>query len=420
MSSGDFEGLKYALDPGFDWNDAERVRVFYAPFRAKSLNPDSWEAKRKFWTNVIEKWQTIGRDKVVFTLKDMERELTFGREDLTSHAMKEVLAEDFLHKDIFREEDLKAELERKKSSSSSSTWLLSTIGSFLWANPNKRDLDSDTKLVSKANLARKSREFVEQIYAFEDALKIGSCVIIPEEKIGENSPDRELCMLYLESEKLIHRETIDRIVYLKANKTKRDKIEETSFGETEKNVINLRRAHFRLERQISEKQEIVDGLLTETKKYLKEGQKSRAKFTLKRKKRAEKSLEQTLTLYDNLDCVLDRIKASMDDRDIVKVYKDSLEAMRANLGDVGQVEDLMEEIRDGLAEGKEFSEAVSAKIDYDEEDDQEALEAQLELLIRDDKDKEEEEDLTRRLERLNTNFTDLDDNVKAKKTPVLM
>ena len=33
------------LNPGFDWDDADRVQVLYAPMRSRELNPESHDAK---------------------------------------------------------------------------------------------------------------------------------------------------------------------------------------------------------------------------------------------------------------------------------------------------------------------------------------------------------------------------------------
>ena len=33
------------LNPGFDWGDADRVQVLYAPMRSRDLNPESHDAK---------------------------------------------------------------------------------------------------------------------------------------------------------------------------------------------------------------------------------------------------------------------------------------------------------------------------------------------------------------------------------------
>ena len=35
------------LNPGFDWSDADRVQVLYAPMRSRDLNPESHDAKVK-------------------------------------------------------------------------------------------------------------------------------------------------------------------------------------------------------------------------------------------------------------------------------------------------------------------------------------------------------------------------------------
>lgn len=39
-----------------EWSNEERMNVLFAPLRNKELNPESWNAKVRFWINLIEKW----------------------------------------------------------------------------------------------------------------------------------------------------------------------------------------------------------------------------------------------------------------------------------------------------------------------------------------------------------------------------
>ena len=41
------------LRPDIDWTDTDRINVLYAPFRARHLNPESYEAKMTFWTGKL-------------------------------------------------------------------------------------------------------------------------------------------------------------------------------------------------------------------------------------------------------------------------------------------------------------------------------------------------------------------------------
>ena len=36
-----------------EWSDSERMAVMFAPLRSKELNPESWNSKTAFWSQLI-------------------------------------------------------------------------------------------------------------------------------------------------------------------------------------------------------------------------------------------------------------------------------------------------------------------------------------------------------------------------------
>ena len=38
-----------------EWADDQRMAVLFAPLRAKELNPESWNSKVNFWSNLVVK-----------------------------------------------------------------------------------------------------------------------------------------------------------------------------------------------------------------------------------------------------------------------------------------------------------------------------------------------------------------------------
>jgi len=38
------------------WNQEERMNALFSPFRSKSVNPQDWISKYKFWNNLIYEW----------------------------------------------------------------------------------------------------------------------------------------------------------------------------------------------------------------------------------------------------------------------------------------------------------------------------------------------------------------------------
>ena len=73
-----------------EWSDSERMRVMFAPMRNKELNPESFNSKIKFWTELIHKWCTV-HNRCSFTLGQLEKD--FQRDGSTPHCLADVLGE---------------------------------------------------------------------------------------------------------------------------------------------------------------------------------------------------------------------------------------------------------------------------------------------------------------------------------------
>lgn len=47
------------------WADDVRMNALFAPFRLKTVNPESWEMKMKFWSDMLEQWCRWKGDAIV-------------------------------------------------------------------------------------------------------------------------------------------------------------------------------------------------------------------------------------------------------------------------------------------------------------------------------------------------------------------
>ena len=56
--------------PDIDWEDCDRIKFLYGPFREKSVNPVSYDEKMKFWQETIEKYLEV-KQTFRFNVKDM-------------------------------------------------------------------------------------------------------------------------------------------------------------------------------------------------------------------------------------------------------------------------------------------------------------------------------------------------------------
>ena len=63
--------------PDIDWEDCDRIKFLYGPFREKSVNPVSYDEKMKFWQETIEKYLEV-KHTFRFNVKDMLRGKLFS------------------------------------------------------------------------------------------------------------------------------------------------------------------------------------------------------------------------------------------------------------------------------------------------------------------------------------------------------
>lgn len=47
------------------WSDDVRMNALFAPFRLKTANPESWEMKMKFWSDMLRQWCRCKKDPIV-------------------------------------------------------------------------------------------------------------------------------------------------------------------------------------------------------------------------------------------------------------------------------------------------------------------------------------------------------------------
>lgn len=47
------------------WSDDVRMNALFAPFRLRSANPESWEMKMKFWSDMVRQWCRFKVDPIV-------------------------------------------------------------------------------------------------------------------------------------------------------------------------------------------------------------------------------------------------------------------------------------------------------------------------------------------------------------------
>lgn len=74
------------------WSDDVRMNALFAPFRLKAANPESWDMKMKFWSDMLRQWCRTRKDPIVSAA---DAKTAFNRRGRTPACMDIVVEEMF-------------------------------------------------------------------------------------------------------------------------------------------------------------------------------------------------------------------------------------------------------------------------------------------------------------------------------------
>lgn len=204
--------------------------------------------------------------------------------------------------------------------------------------------------------------------------------------------------------------------------------------EMERALHNLEQTEKFLQATIETKDHKLNEVLAQVKRSLSEGKKLLAKSQLRKKHLLEADLTKTLNVLDNIQTMIERVKSSEGDKDIISTYKIGSDAIKsvffANGINVDNVHDIIEDMQEIYASQEEFESAISEPMRRPNDADDSALEKELmDLLNEKDTDKKTnnigggtakvdsktdemdllDRELEMRLRRLRSNLTDVDE-----------
>lgn len=212
--------------------------------------------------------------------------------------------------------------------------------------------------------------------------------------------------------------------------------------EMERAIYNLDQTEKFLQATIEKKEHKLNEVLAQVKQSLSEGKKLLAKSQLRKKHLLETDLTKTLNILDNVQTMLERVKSSEGDKDVLSTYKIGSDAIKSafveNGIDVDNVHDIIEDMQQIYANQEEFESAISEPMRRPNDVDDSALEKELmDLLNEKDTDKKTnnmgggttkadiktdemdllDRELEMRLRRLRSNLSDVDELPQSEKKP---
>lgn len=439
-------------------------------FRPRDVNPEQYDQKMQFWKNMIINY--CGLNQLLFSIIqyfDLENILEYKGSPIVSIVeLKSVFKRNGTSprclQDVFNsmaaESDLQSKVEFMNTPKGWAGWAKSVlvVKPLSWGFGVIKDklvgtaTAEDSEFVVQSAVVNQSRQLMKHIrnnYVGEKIISMDQ-LMSDADNIGGVSREGMFVILHYMS-------SVEKSVYVEENinasteanhhhklllkfADPHKKVEPIT--EMERAIHNLEQTEKFLQATIEEKEQKLNDALAQVKLSLSQGKKLLAKSQLRKKHLLETDLTKTLNVLDNVQTMLERVKSSEGDKEILSTYKIGSDAIKSvfveNGINVDNVHDIIEDMQEIYANQEEFESAISEPMRRPNDVDDSALEKELmDLLNEKDIDKKTnnigggttktdiktdemdllDRELEMRLRRLRSNLSDVDEPAQPEKKP---
>lgn len=375
------------------WEKDDRMNSLFAQFRNRSVNPQDWDSKYRFWRGMISHWCKHNM-RCSFSLSDLNK--AFRRNGRTPACLDVVLRELHRNQEIVPLTDFVHE-----SPSSWGGWAINTLVKkpILWSftvlkntivepsvDPQMKYVQMDTvKELGDTILSTVEKNEENTLQTLSDLAT--NCVKRTKGKCMSDE-DMKLALIWLRHNKKAAFRLCpvgdDRGMLLKLSNAG---VQEVS--EVEEGLYNLEKQEEMLIKNLEMMELEKEAVVKNAKAYLANGMRQVAKSCLRKKKELERSIEKRATALQNIQIIVARVKDAHSDSQVLNSYKTGTAALKKKLDEDGLTEDSVTETMNDLSEVlEEFSEmqsVLSRSVDvYDSELENELSELLAESLELDD------------------------------------
>ncbi|XP_053600591.1 charged multivesicular body protein 7 [Plodia interpunctella] len=369
------------------WSDDVRMNALFAPFRLKSSNPESWDMKMKFWSDMLRLWCKYKKDPI---LCSADAKFAFQRKGRTCACLDIVIEEMFRSGELSPLSKYQQILHNgpegwvrwgARLAFKPAAFALTAVTSLL---PAKQLLDNDG--LPKASIETTQRfvlesavkdQATELLYNFPPGVeRIGTIdQLMKVSGFQQGRETFEVLLGYLVSQGSAVKE--DDVVKL-AEPNKKT----TPVSETDKALVKLMSSEVRLSCDAARLSRDVAMAESDAKAALQLGNRLAAKNHLRRKHKAQQRLTQCESALDNVKQLLQQMREVDVNAAIVDTYKTSSQAMKRGMEESGLDEDAVHDTMDSLKEVLEsYSEVEKALGTTIDDYDAEELEQELKELL---------------------------------------
>ncbi|KAJ8705788.1 hypothetical protein PYW08_012834 [Mythimna loreyi] len=357
------------------WSDDVRMNALFAPFRLKTANPESWDMKMKFWSDMLRQWCKSRKDPIVSAA---DAKTAFSRKGRTPACLDIVVEEMFRNGDLSPLSKYQQILHNgpegwvkwgARLAFRPAAFALTAVASFM---PTRQALDNDG--LPKASIESTQR-FVLESAVKEQATELLQNYPPGVERMGtieellrncEWTQGRETFELLLGYLVCVGQAVKKGDVVKLAEPDKKA----SPVTESDEALVKLMCAETRLEGEALRLARDVATAQADAKAALNVGNKLAAKNHLRRKHKTAQRLDRCSNALENVRQLLQQMREVHVNVAIVDTYRTSSDAMKRNLKENGleedAVHDTMDDLKEVMDQYGEVEKALGTNIDdYD-------------------------------------------------------
>ncbi|KAH8240152.1 hypothetical protein KR032_011673, partial [Drosophila birchii] len=353
------------------WKDNAVMQVQFAMFRSRHLSNEDYDAKMKFWKELIANYlRFCGRP--VFSLRDLQ--LQFMRGDQLPACLDTVISE-MAQRKLIRS---RTEFDYDPANSWSG-WLMNSLVkrplSWSWSKIKHSVVAEDLEAAST----------VEWIHL--DVLN-GICDLITEKVLPENSgkllhfdafkslcksqqiriqSDKDfcVCLISLNVRKIVGLEfkTEKGLRQIHLVKIPKKQGEDLNISQEDHAVHNLQNTQAQLLKQLENLEEDIKVNDDKARQYLKENKRQMAKTYLRKRHLLEKNHERRSIALHNIESLLSSVDEAQNSGVVLDAYKIGSNTLKKVLSDSGlkydNVDEVLADVRDTLDQHREVQDVMS-------------------------------------------------------------
>uniref|UniRef100_A0A182SNA2 Charged multivesicular body protein 7 n=1 Tax=Anopheles maculatus TaxID=74869 RepID=A0A182SNA2_9DIPT len=353
------------------WSDDRRMGILLAEFRPRQLNAESYDAKMKFWKDLIVSYCKASGSSLISIEMLKEK---FRRNGTVPYCLHTVF-EDMLKKGEIR----KASQFNAQQRSGTFGFNLRTATKLIQAPLSWGYEAVIGSVIGSANM-NENENFIVMAVVEQHAKTVENAII--EHELYNKLLKYEDLIILLNKTSTITRQGVEPAVTLLENCGRLTK--QTIAGDEcstvlikfagvnavsqpitsiEKSIYDLEQSEKRLMKDINTIEHNIGQTMDEVREYINKGRKQMAKTYLKKKHTLEKHMQGKINALETLQSLLLKIHNCQSDKNVIEAYKLGTNALKNAYESAGitidQLDETMDEMRHVLGQHNEMLSMIS-------------------------------------------------------------